>query len=123
MAAGDAAAPSDLPLRMSCQAAGPLGAHAADTVLARVAGRRPEPLRIGFVALCLSLGRHDGIFQLNRRDDSATRFHLRGRAGAGVKELICRGTVKQMTAEARRPGTFHLPRFLQDPQRDTISGG
>src|SRR5918995_1784848 len=37
VAAGDAAAPSDLPLRMSCQAALPLGAHAADSVLSRIA--------------------------------------------------------------------------------------
>ena len=38
VAAGDAAAPSDLPLRMSCQAAIPLGAQAANTVLSRIAG-------------------------------------------------------------------------------------
>jgi len=33
VAAGDSAAPSDLPFRISRQAAGHLGAHAADTVL------------------------------------------------------------------------------------------
>ncbi|MGD1110979.1 MAG: FAD-dependent oxidoreductase, partial [Mycobacterium sp.] len=33
VAAGDAAAPSGQPLRMSCQAAGPLGAQAANTVV------------------------------------------------------------------------------------------
>ncbi|EUA29995.1 NADH dehydrogenase domain protein [Mycobacterium xenopi 4042] len=38
VAAGDAAAPSGQPLRMSCQAAGPLGVQAANTVLARIAG-------------------------------------------------------------------------------------
>src|SRR5690625_3921151 len=43
VAAGDAAAPSGAPLRMSCQAAIPLGARAAGTVLARVAGRSPGP--------------------------------------------------------------------------------
>ena len=41
VAAGDAASPSGLPLRMSCQAALPLGAQAADTVLARIAGTEP----------------------------------------------------------------------------------
>ena len=45
----------------------------------------------------------------SRRADSTTRFHLRGRAGAGVKALIRRGTVRRMTDEARRPGSFHLP--------------
>ena len=39
VAAGDCAAPSGQPLRMSCQAAGPLGTQAADTVLSRIAGR------------------------------------------------------------------------------------
>ncbi len=43
VAAGDSAAPSGLPLRMSCQAAIPLGARAADTVLARIAGNGPSP--------------------------------------------------------------------------------
>ena len=43
VAAGDAAAPSGLPLRMSCQAALPLGAQAANTVLA--ASRAPSPPR------------------------------------------------------------------------------
>ena len=38
VAAGDAAAPSGQPLRMSCQAAGPLGVQAANTVLSRIAG-------------------------------------------------------------------------------------
>jgi NADH dehydrogenase FAD-containing subunit len=42
LAAGDCAAPSDRPFRMSCQAAGPLGAHAAGTVLRRLAGQTPD---------------------------------------------------------------------------------
>ena len=41
VAAGDCAAPSGQPLRMSCQAAGPLGAQAANTVLSRIAGTEP----------------------------------------------------------------------------------
>ena len=39
--AADAAAPSGQPLRMSCQAAEPLGAQAANTVLSRIAGTEP----------------------------------------------------------------------------------
>ena len=57
VAAGDSAAPSDLPFRMSCQAASPLGAHAADTVLSRIAGEQPAPIAMGFVGQCISLGR------------------------------------------------------------------
>lgn len=57
VAAGDSAAPSGVPLRMSCQAAMPLGARAADTVLSRIAGDRPDPLNQPFGAQCISLGR------------------------------------------------------------------
>jgi hypothetical protein len=48
VAAGDSSAPSDLPFRMSCQAAGPLGARAADTVRSRIAGEQPAPINLGF---------------------------------------------------------------------------
>jgi NADH:quinone reductase (non-electrogenic) len=49
VAAGDCAAPSGRPLRMSCQAAGPLGAQAADTVLSRIAGTAPTVIAPAFL--------------------------------------------------------------------------
>ncbi|MEU8636396.1 FAD-dependent oxidoreductase [Amycolatopsis sp. NPDC048633] len=104
VAAGDAAAPSDLPYRMGCQSAVQLGPQAAETVLSRLAGARPAPADVGFAGQCLSLGRRAGIFQFSRRDDSAIRLHLGGRLGAKVKELVCASTVKQLAYEARKPG-------------------
>ena len=69
IAAGDAAAPSGQPLRMSCQAAGPLGAQAANTVLSRIAGDAPPAmLNQAFVGQCISLGRSYGTLQLARTD-------------------------------------------------------
>ncbi|MGD1218356.1 NAD(P)/FAD-dependent oxidoreductase [Streptomyces krungchingensis] len=106
VAGGDSAAPSDLPFRMSCQAAGPLGAHAADTVLHRIAGERPEPIALGFVGQCISLGRRGGIFQFAHRNDTAMRVHVGGRAGAKLKQLVCWGTVKQLVDEAHKPGSL-----------------
>lgn len=117
VAAGDSAAPSGLPFRMSCQAAGPLGAHAADTVLHRIAGDEPGPVALGFLGQCLSLGRRDGMFQLAHRDDTARRTYLAGRPGARLKELVCWGTVKQLTWEARRPGTYAVPGWAADRSR------
>jgi len=105
VAAGDAAAPSGQPLRMSCQAAGPLGAQAANTVLSRIAGTEPAPLDQAFVGQCVSLGRGAGIFQFTRRDDTPVDVVLGGRAGAVVKEAICRGTVWGIRREARKPGS------------------
>ena len=60
VAAGDAAAPSDSPLRMSCQAAIPLGAQAANTVLSRIAGTEPAVVNQAFTGQCISLGRNGG---------------------------------------------------------------
>ncbi|MGW4033879.1 NAD(P)/FAD-dependent oxidoreductase [Streptomyces sp. NPDC004838] len=110
VAAGDSAAPSDLPLRMSCQAAMPLGARAADTVLSRIAGEQPSTLNQVFAGQCISLGRRAGIFQFAHRYDDAVRFRIDGRPGAKLKEFICTSIVKQMAGEARKPGSYGLHR-------------
>jgi len=120
VAAGDSAAPSGVPLRMSCQAAEPLGVQAADTVLSRMAGREPEPFGTGFVGECLSLGRHAGLVQFARRNDAAVPFYVAGRLGAALKELVSWGTVKGLTIEARRPGFFQVPALAVDPERRRI---
>ncbi|MFJ1548294.1 NAD(P)/FAD-dependent oxidoreductase [Streptomyces sp. NPDC088246] len=104
VAAGDSAAPSDLPFRMSCQAAVQLGPQAAETVLSRLAGKQPAPVDVRFVAQCISLGRRAGVFQLTGRDDTAKRYYLGGRPGAKIKELICKGIPWQLSYEARKPG-------------------
>ncbi|MFG2877400.1 NAD(P)/FAD-dependent oxidoreductase [Streptomyces sp. NPDC048337] len=110
IAAGDSAAPSDLPLRMSCQAAMPLGARAADTILSRIAGERPETLNQSFAAQCISLGRADGIFQFAKRTDVAVWFNVDGRLGAKLKEVVCVGVIKHMADEAHKPGGYRLHR-------------
>ncbi|RKT04983.1 NADH dehydrogenase FAD-containing subunit [Streptomyces sp. 3211.6] len=108
VAAGDSAAPSGLPPRMSCQAAIPLGARAADTVLSRIAGERPGTLRQGFAGQCISLGRRDGIFQFATKADRAVWLHADGRLGAKLKELVCKGVVKHLAGEAHKPGAYKL---------------
>ncbi|MEV5198511.1 FAD-dependent oxidoreductase [Streptomyces sp. NPDC053720] len=104
VAAGDAAAPVDVPFRMSCQAAGQLGSRAARTVLSRIAGEQPAPLKVRFAGQCLSLGRRTGIFQFASVNDHAIPLLLGGRPGAKLKETVCRATVKQLVNEARRSG-------------------
>ena len=105
VAAGDCAAPSGQPLRMSCQAAGPLGAQAADTVLSRIAGTAPAAIDQAFVGSCVSLGRHAATVQLARKDDTPVNYYLGGRFGATVKEAICKGTLWGLRREARKPGS------------------
>jgi NADH dehydrogenase FAD-containing subunit len=106
VAAGDASAPSNLPLRMSCQAAIPLGAQAANTVLSRIAGTEPKPLNQAFTGQCISLGRDGGLVQLAHLDDTVMPLHIGGRAAATIKEAVCKGTVSFLQREARKPGSY-----------------
>jgi NADH dehydrogenase FAD-containing subunit len=106
VAAGDASAPSGLPLRMSCQAAIPLGAQAANTVLSRIAGTEPAPVNQAFTGQCVSLGRKAGVIQLAHLDDAVTRMYLAGRTAATVKEAVCKGTITFLAREARKPGSY-----------------
>lgn len=106
VAAGDAAAPSGQPLRMSCQAAGPMGAQAANTVLDRIAGEAPAALSQAFVGQCISLGRTHATFQLARTDDTPVNMYLGGRAAASLKETICKGTLWAIRREAAKPGSY-----------------
>ncbi|WP_395310171.1 FAD-dependent oxidoreductase [Mycobacterium sp. AMU20-3851] len=106
VAAGDAAAPSGLPLRMSCQAALPLGAQAANTVLARLAGTEPAPVNQAFTGQCISIGRDGGTIQLARTDDTVIRLYIGGRTAALIKEQVCRGTLSFLRKEARKPGAY-----------------
>lgn len=106
IAAGDAAAPSGVPLRMSCQAALPLGAQAANTVLARIAGSAPAPINQAFTGQCISIGRAGGTIQLARTDDTPIPLYLGGRTAALVKEQVCRGTLSFLRREARKPGAY-----------------
>jgi NADH dehydrogenase FAD-containing subunit len=117
VAAGDSAAPSDMPFRMSCQAAGPLGAHATDTILSRIAGEQPAQVAMLFFGQCISLGRHDGVFQFAHKNDNPVRFYVGGRAGAALKALVCWATVKQLGIEARKPGLLSVPDWAADHSR------
>ncbi|MEU2183741.1 NAD(P)/FAD-dependent oxidoreductase [Streptomyces thermolilacinus] len=110
LAAGDSAAPSEQPLRMSCLNASPLGARAADTVLSRLAGRQPGTIHQGFYAQCISLGRSAGIYQFANRSDVAVRLHIDKGMGARIKEMVCTGILGHLSKEAHKPGSFRLHR-------------
>jgi len=120
VAAGDCAAPSGQPLRMSCQAAGPLGAQAANTVLSRIAGTRPAVLDQAFVGSCVSLGRHAATAQLARKDDTPVKYYVGGRLAASVKEAICKGTLWGIRREARKPGSTFVIKGGKRPSQPTV---
>jgi NADH:ubiquinone reductase (H+-translocating) len=114
VAAGDAAAPSGHPLRMSCQAAIPLGAQAANTVLSHIAGTPPAAINQAFTGQCISIGRSYATIQLARPDDTPLNLFIGGRAAASVKELVCKGTVWGIRHEAAKPGWY---RWLKGGKR------
>jgi len=114
VAAGDAAAPSGQPLRMSCQAALPLGAQAANTVLSRIAGTPPAVVDQAFTGQCISIGRTYATIQLARPDDSPLNLFVGGRVAASVKEAVCKGTVWGLRKEAAKPGWY---RWLKGGKR------
>lgn len=89
--------------RMSCQTGLPMGLHAGDVISTLVTGRQPRPARIRHVWQNISLGRHDGVSQFTRADDTVIDGAvLTGRASARFKEAITRGTVFAM----RHPGPW-----------------
>jgi NADH dehydrogenase len=114
VAAGDAAAPSGQPLRMSCQAALPLGAQAANTVLSRIAGTPPAVVNQAFTGQCISVGRSYATIQLARPDDTPVNLVVGGRVAASIKEAICKGTVWGIRREAVKPGFY---RWLKGGKR------
>ncbi|MFF0000391.1 NAD(P)/FAD-dependent oxidoreductase [Streptomyces avermitilis] len=120
VAAGDVAAPSGRPLRMSGYAAGPLGAQAANTVLSRIAGTEPTVIDLAFTGACVSLGRRAAIRQLARKDDTAVNVYIGGRMGAAIKEVTCKFVVsKRIRREARKPGSMGWPKGGPRPERPT----
>jgi len=114
VAAGDAAAPSGRPLRMSCQAAIPLGAQAANTVLSRIAGTPPAVVTQAFTGQCISLGRSYATIQFARPDDTPVNLFIGGRVAASIKEAVCKGTVWGIRREAAKPGWY---RWLKSGKR------
>ncbi|MBU8818622.1 FAD-dependent oxidoreductase [Mycolicibacterium goodii] len=126
VAAGDAASPSGIPLRMSCQAAGPMGVQAADTVLARIAGTEPAVLNQAFTGQCVSIGRTYGTVQIAHSDDTPRRVYIGGRVGAAVKEQVCKATLTFMAKEGRKPGSYfwfkgrNRARQLAEAGKDTV---
>ncbi|MQM25598.1 NAD(P)/FAD-dependent oxidoreductase [Glycomyces albidus] len=106
VAAGDSASPSGVPLRMSCQAALPLGAHAADTVLSRLAAERPATIDIGLPAVCTSLGQGHATMQFVAKDGEPMGLFVGGRLGSRLKEITYPHVLEKLAREAREPGAF-----------------
>lgn len=99
--AGDSAAAGEAgrSIRMGCVSALPLGAHAGENVAASLGGAALSPFSFGYPGRNVSLGRRNGLVQLTDRLDRPGERILTGRAGATVKELVCRMTLEAVRGE------------------------
>ena len=127
--AGDAVRPPDSVgshLRMGCAIAMPIGAHAADNVLAALRGEPLARLDVGFAAQCISIGRRAGVIQLLTRADRPTAVRITGRAGAWVKEWVCSVLATGgPRREREKPGSLPVvkgPRRMPEPAARVPAG-
>ena len=97
-------------LRMSCATALPLGAHAADSIIARLENRAPTPLSAGYMLRCISLGRTSGLVQTVRADDRPRGLVIRGRLAGMAKAQMCHMTLSWIRGELRRNGSYSWPK-------------
>lgn len=98
------------PMIMGCKTALPMGIHAAESLARAQDGLPEEPFDYADTVLCISLGRRDGLIQPMRKDGRPTRWILRGRVGAWIKEGICRGVPWVLEAERRGHAVFNWRR-------------
>lgn len=117
---GDAAASG---LRMACATAMPMGAQAADNVLADLNGKPIQPLMFGYALRCISLGRRDALIQWVDHQDRPRESITTGRAGALVKEAICRFAFYSLLAEKRLPGVYPWMRSEIPPVMQRVRMG
>src|SRR3954463_13630884 len=78
-------------------------------VPAAVGGRELEPLRLGYVGQCISLGRRDGLVPWVDRADRAKRSVLTGRSAAVYKNTVTGAPATAMRLERRFPGATRWP--------------
>lgn len=87
-AIGDSA---EMPLRMACATALPMGAYVVDLLSDQLAGKsETPPFRFGYAIRCISLGRNNGLVQMVHPDDSPKEQIISGWLGARIKKLVCR---------------------------------
>jgi hypothetical protein len=77
---------------MGCGPGGLAAACAYHAITNRLAGRTPRPLRVKADALCISLGRRDGLLQPTDFDGRAVGKVRTGRQVALIKKAVLRVT-------------------------------
>jgi hypothetical protein len=69
--------------------------QATAAIIGDLTGRKVATTALAYYGNCISLGQHDGIFQVVDGDAQSTKS-LRGRPAAGVKKFVLKGTAWNM---------------------------
>jgi NADH dehydrogenase len=77
--------------RFACQSATDQAGRAATALAAMIAGRRPKPYSVRYLARCVTLGRRAAVAQFTHLDDTPRDAALSGRTAVVLKELATRG--------------------------------
>ncbi|AKT40324.1 NAD(P)/FAD-dependent oxidoreductase [Chondromyces crocatus] len=96
-------------LRMSCATAMPQGVHAADAMIATLAGEPAPQFGFSYVVRCMSLGRRRGLIQVVDRHDRPQDRVFTGGFAAWIKEQVCAYTLLSLRAERALSGVYRWP--------------
>ena len=95
---------------MSLYTAIMMGAHGADCLAAQLDGRQPTAFGLSYVALGLSLGRRDGVFQfLNWNRDTPLNLIMTGRLANLTREFFVRFALWAIKIQRTLPWVFYWP--------------
>jgi NADH:ubiquinone reductase (H+-translocating) len=106
-----------LSVRMSCQAAMPLGAHLGDNLAAWVKGKDLAPFEFGYSAQCISLGQKRGLLQFIKPDDSMVEKVLTGWQASLVKKGILYFTLNMIKLERTIPYVYQWPHNIEQTEK------
>lgn len=104
-------------VRMACATACPMGAQAADNVLASLRGKPEQAHNFGYLLHCISLGRKDGLIQFVHAGDSPRSRFLTGHPAAIVKERVVRFAWWGVAVQRDRPKLYIWPKAAKS---DTV---
>jgi NADH:ubiquinone reductase (H+-translocating) len=106
-----------LSIRMSCQAAMPLGAHVGDNLAAWLKGKELASLEFGYSAQCISLGQKRGLLQFINPDDSMVEKAFTGWQASIVKKLILLFTFGIIKLERILPYVYQWPHNIKQTEQ------
>jgi NADH:ubiquinone reductase (H+-translocating) len=99
-------------LHGTCQSGLPTAIWAADAIAREIAGKTPKRFRFGYIHQPVSLGRHDGVIQFAKPNDTPRRGYLKGKRAVRYKETVSASPPKLYRLSRRHV----LPKALLVPK-------